>query len=121
MRGFEINNGDLVITNSTFEGFGSWAIQVNGDINGNATVDGCTFNGCTSGIFKGGIKGDPSTSGTVEGTFTFTNNTLDDQCKGHDGKATAFFGGNLAANNVASGNTLGGLAWTPDSACGFGK
>ncbi len=68
-------NGDLNITNSTFTGFGSWAIQINNAVNGDLLIDNCVFN-TPDGVLK-------VLSG-VNGNFTFTNNTLIG-CKGHDG------------------------------------
>ena len=69
-------NGNLAVTNSTFENFGSWAIQINNAVNGNLVIDNCVFDS-PDGVLKvlSGVNGD----------FTFTNNTLID-CKGHDGK-----------------------------------
>ena len=76
--------GDLVITNSTFEGFGSWAIQVNGFQNGDSlTIDECKFITCKEGLLKvlSGVSGD----------FTFTNNYVAQDCGGHDQNPACFF------------------------------
>lgn len=79
-KGYGIYNsgakeGDLTITNSTFNDFGSWAIQINNALNGNLLIDNCVFD-TPDGVLKvlSGVNGD----------FTFTNNTLIG-CKGHDG------------------------------------
>ena len=68
-------NGNLTITNSSFNNFGSWAIQINNAMNGNLLIDNCVFD-TPDGVLKvlSGVNGD----------FTFTNNTLIG-CKGHDG------------------------------------
>jgi len=68
-------NGNLTVTNSTFNNFGSWAIQINNAVNGNMLIDNCVFN-TPDGVVK--------VMHGVNGNFDFTNNTLIG-CKGHDG------------------------------------
>ena len=96
-------SGALTVTNCTFEGFTSWAIQVNNKVYGDLVIDGCTFN-CEDGVVKvlSGVTGD----------FTFTNNTLVG-CKGHDGKGEAHLI-SVSAEGTAteSGNTLDGADWS---------
>ena len=96
-------SGSLTVTNCTFEGFTSWAIQVNNKVNGNLVIDGCTFN-TPDGVVK-------VLSG-VSGNFTFTNNTLVG-CKGHDAKGEDYIISVTAAGTTTkSNNTLDGVAWT---------
>lgn len=98
----------LTITNCTFNNFGSWAIQINGRVAGDLTVDNCVFD-TPDGVLK-------ALSG-VGGDFTFTNNTMIG-CKGHDGKAEALVvstSKNLPVTAdgtiTYAGNTLDGVAW----------
>lgn len=97
-------SGSLTVTNCTFEGFGSWAIQVNSKVNGSVLVDNCTFN-TPDGVLK-------VLSG-VEGDFTFTNNTMIG-CKGHDGKANQIISVSCTGTATVTGNTLDGAAWTQE-------
>jgi hypothetical protein len=92
--------GSLTITNSTFSGFGSWAIQVNNKVNGDLLVDGCTFT-TPDGVLKvlSGVQGD----------YTFTNNTMIG-CKGHDGKGV-ITSVTCTGTQTVSGNTLDGAEW----------
>lgn len=71
--------GSLEVTNSEFNGYTSWAIQVNNKINGDLTIDNCTFN-TQDGVLKA-LHG-------CGGNFTFTNNVMNG-CKGHDGEVDA--------------------------------
>lgn len=109
-------NGNLTITQSTFTGFGSWAIMVNGNVIGDVTIEGCTFTDCQQGIFKAGVKGNGT--GTVEGTVNFNYNTIEN-CTGEKNNDAAMFGGNLAANMFAEGNVRDGASWNPDASHGF--
>lgn len=101
--------GSLVITDTTFMGFSSWAIQVNNAVNGDVVIDGCTFE-TPDGVLKvlNGISGD----------FTFTNNTMIG-CKGHDGNINKLLVSGSGTDPVrcdgtktVSGNTLDGVEWT---------
>ena len=97
-------SGALTVTNCTFDGFTSWAIQVNSKLEGDLVIDGCTFN-TPDGVVKvlSGVTGD----------FTFTNNTLVG-CLGHDAKGEAHIISVTAAGTTAvSGNTLDGADWAP--------
>ena len=104
-------SGSLTFTNCTFEGFSSWAIQINNAINGDLVVTGCTFN-CPDGVLK-------VLSG-VNGNATFTGNTMIG-CMGHDGNETTMgplvvsTSGNapLSCTGVKTfkGNTLNGVKW----------
>lgn len=103
-------SGSLEFNNTTFDGFGSWAIQVNGTLVGDVTINKCTFNNCVKGLFKGGVGGQVGTSGNTEGVVTFTNNviTANDQAAF---LASEWFGGSWENDLVASGNTVNGVAW----------
>ena len=94
-------SGSLTITNSTFDGFSSWAIQVNNKVNGDVLVDNCTFT-TPDGVLK-------VLSG-VQGNYTFTNNTMIG-CKGHDGKIAQLFSVSCTGTQTIYGNTLDGAEW----------
>ena len=104
-------SGALTIKDSTFDNFGSWAIQINNAIKVDLIIDGCNFT-TPDGVLK-------VLSG-VNGNATFTNNTMIG-CKGHDGAgADALVVSTSAKWNPLSctgiktvtGNTLDGAAWT---------
>lgn len=111
--------GDLTITNTKFVGFGSWAVLINGTIYGNLVIDNCEFIDCVEGIAKAGV-GAPNTSGTVEGNFIFTNNTLVN-CLGHDKSEAKMFTVTYQADAVIDNNTRDGADFVPDSTLGVVK
>lgn len=104
------SSGSLVIKDSTFEGFTSWAIQINSAIDGDLVVTGCTFN-CPDGVLK-------ALSG-VNGNATFTGNVMIG-CQGHDAEgndalvvSTSAKWAPLSCTGVKTfkGNTLNGVKW----------
>ena len=97
-----------------FKNISSWAFMFNaGDAVGmNLTINGCSFENCTDGIAK------KLSAQHADATTVFTNNTLTGSA-GHDGKDSAWFALNTAANTV-SGNTLDGAEWIPGAAQGLG-
>ena len=110
---------ELTITGCEVSNVNSWLVMLNaGDaVGANLTIDGCTFNNCTGGIAKYLGSSQPDGATTV-----FTNNTLDANCKGHDGNDAKWFTIPAEASTVTvSGNTLDGNAWNPGVAQGLGK
>ena len=102
------SSGSVIITNSTFEDFTSWAILVNGTAGGDVLVDNCVFN-TPDGVLK-------TLGGGVVGDFTFTNNEMIG-CQGHDGiidKLVVSSSGPVicTGTKTVEGNTLDGQAWT---------
>lgn len=104
------SSGSVIITNSTFEGFTSWAILVNGTAGGDVLVDNCTFN-TPDGVLK-------TLGGGVVGDFTFTNNEMIG-CQGHDANPDKLVVSGSGTSPVictgtktVEGNTLDGAAWT---------
>ena len=102
--------GALTITDSTFKGHGSWAIQINSAVNGDLLIDGCTFE-TPDGVLKvlSGVNGDA----------TFTNNTMIG-CLGHDGAgsqalvvstSTKWVPLTATGTITYAGNTLDGADW----------
>ncbi|MBQ5743076.1 MAG: hypothetical protein IIV79_02650, partial [Clostridia bacterium] len=70
--GFSASN--MTFTNCEFKALNkSWAVQINGTIYGNVTIDNCTYTDCKDGIFKGSVAGGGH-NGLLNGDFTFTNN-----------------------------------------------
>lgn len=70
------NANNLTVRDSKFEGFGSWAIMMNGTVTGNIVVSGCTFTNC-AGILKSSVKGVADwQTGSLDGNFTFANNKM---------------------------------------------
>lgn len=105
---------ELTLDGCSFNNCSSWAVQQNATAAAGTilTITNCTFDNCKDGIAKYGYSGSP------DATFAFTNNTLTD-CAGHDGKDSEWFW--MKGTATASGNTLDGAAWTPTAAQGFGK
>ena len=108
---YQGGSGSLIITNSTFEGFGSWAITSNGTITGDVVIDNCVFN-TPDGVFK-------TLGGGITGDFTFTNNTMN--AAGHDGNINKLVVSGSGTGPVicggtktVEGNTLNGEAWTQE-------
>ena len=103
-------SGDLVVTNSNFYNFGSWAIIVNGCANGDVTVDNCSFTATANvGVFK--TLGDG-----ITGNFVFTNNTMNVPGDGGNIAKVVVSGSSngpiICAGTVTSANnTLNGTAW----------
>ena len=110
--------GALIITNSTFKNFNSWAIQVNNQINNNVVIDGCTFENANSGLIK--INSAPTVDPANPFTFTFTNNTVVNS-RGHDGKDAQWLWVSALYDITATGNTLDGADWNPGAAQGLGR
>ena len=103
-------SGSLEFNNTTFNNFGSWAIMINGTLEGDVTINKCTFNNCINGLFKGGVSGQQGLSGETDGVVTFTNNVIT-VLDSNVFIANRKFNGNWANNLVASGNTVNGVAW----------
>lgn len=102
-------SGDLIVTNSQFYNYTSWAIIVNGKADGNVVVDTCTFD-TKAGVFK--TLGDG-----ITGDFTFTNNTMVAPGDGGNiNKVVVSGSGNgpiiCTGNVISENNTLNGSAWT---------
>lgn len=109
--------GNLTVTNSSFEGTGSWAMLINGTIYGNVLVDNCTFTNCTDGILKCSVAGGGH-NGLLNGDFSFTNNTLTN-CEGHDGVETKMFTAKVTGTITVEGNTRDGAEYIPGSESGI--
>lgn len=104
--------GEITIENCTFNNLNSWVVLLQyGTFAGNSTITGCTFTKCVDGVAKHGTL-------AADKTFTFTNNTLDSECRGHDGKEAKWFE-IKTANSVVEGNTLAGAEWIPGAAQGL--
>ena len=101
----------LLIEDCSFKNIYSWVVLVQYGFLGDLTITGCTFDECEDGISKNG-------SFAADKTFTFTNNTLDSECRGHDGKEAKWFE-IKTANSVVEGNTLAGAEWIPGAAQGL--
>lgn len=100
----------LTVETCTFDNIISWAILPQYGYNGDLTINGCTFNNSNGGLVK---------TGAINGTFTFTNNTITN-CTGHDGKDSKWFEVDASgATKVIDGNTKDGVAWTPGEANGL--
>ena len=109
----------LTVEGCTISNLSSWAILGNAadGIGANLTINDCDFINCTDGIAKYLGSAQPEGSTTV-----FTNNTLDADCKGHDGSDAKWFTIPGAADTITvSGNTLDGSEWIPGVAQGLGK
>lgn len=102
---------ELTVENCAFNDIYSWVILVQYGFLGDLTITGCTFNACEDGISKNG-------SFDAAKTFTFTNNTVADNCAGHDGKDSKWFE-LKTATAVIEGNTFGGAEWIPGDAQGI--
>lgn len=109
---------NVEIIDCDFEGFTSWAYQVNGDQRGNLIIRDCTFTDCKGGIAKGGVYGGVGTTGTVGGNFVFTGNELVN-CGPHTNNGIDWFGVKYEGVADIAGNTLDGAAWEPTSANGI--
>ena len=73
---YATNAQNLTVRDTTFVGFGSWAIIVNGTTTGNIVISGCTFEDC-AGIFKTSVTGvEDWQTGSLNGNFTFANNAM---------------------------------------------
>ena len=100
----------LIVEKCTFDNIISWAILPQYGYNGDLTINDCTFKNSNGGLVK---------TGAINGTFTFTNNTITN-CTGHDGKDSKWFEVNAsAATKVIDGNTKDGVAWIPGEANGL--
>ena len=102
---------ELVFDGCAFNDIYSWVVHAQYGFLGNSTITGCTFNECEDGIAKHGTFAEGK-------TFTITNNTVADNCKGHDGKDAKWFE-LKTASSVVSGNTYGGAEWVPGAAQGL--
>ncbi|MBE6691517.1 MAG: hypothetical protein E7590_09645 [Ruminococcaceae bacterium] len=72
------NAKSVTVQNTTFEGFGSWAIMVNGTIDGDVVVSDCEFINC-AGVLKTSVGGqEPWQVGLINGDLIFVNNTMTD-------------------------------------------
>lgn len=110
------NSNNVTVRDCTFDGFGSWAIIVNGTTAGNITISGCTFENC-AGILKTSIKGkDNWQTGSLNGNFTFANNTMVN-CTMKDGTYMQIK--NLAGTITFSNNTLDGVVVTAEDMKGI--
>lgn len=70
------NSNNVTVRDTEFEGFGSWAIIINGTTTGNVVVSGCTFTNC-AGILKSSVKGvEGWQTGSLDGNLTFANNKM---------------------------------------------
>ena len=106
------SSAGLEITNSTFEGFSSWAILINNKVEGDVLIDKCIFN-TPDGVFK-------TLGGGITGNFTFTNNTMNG-CYGHDGdeqnpklNSIVVSGSGpvvCGGTKTVTGNTRNGASW----------
>ena len=111
------NANNVTVRNTSFEGFGSWAIIVNGQTQGNIVVSDCTFTNC-AGILKTSIKGVDSSwqHGSLNGNLTFANNTMVN-CTMKDG--TYMQVKNLYGTLTFSNNTHNGVVVTPEDMKGI--
>ena len=114
--GFSASN--LTFTDCEFKDLTkSWAVQINGTIYGDVTIDNCTYTNCNDGIFKGSVAGGGH-NGLLNGDFTFTNNTLTNVA-GHDGKETKLFEVKVTGTITVADNTRDGAVWAPDATNGI--
>ncbi len=95
----------------TFTNIKSWVIHLQYGFDGNMAIVNCEFDNCIGGISKH--------KEIVNGsTFTFTGNTIADNCKDHKGNGSEWF--EITTNNaIIEGNTLGGVEWIPGAAQGI--
>ena len=124
--GFYIQNvNNLTITNSRFENLGDWAIIVNGQVQGDVVISGCTFTNCAA-VIKAGVGGSQEwQKGEAGNNVTFVNNTMIN-CYGKDNtkpKANNYIVDASPINGVITftGNTINAIPATIDDMSGTNK
>ena len=105
------NSASVKITNSTFTNLGSWAIMLNGTVNGDVIIDNCIFETTAKvGVLK-------TLGGGITGNFTFTNNTMNVPGEGGNLEKVVVSGSSngpvvCAGDVVSENNKLNGDTWT---------